>query len=87
MSRKYGWTLRIIPEDDRYRQIANGFIRALPQEVQRYFEIQPIANGWKKALEAVGEQGMDRFKERHVLVLIGYDGNGSIRQRAVDEAL
>lgn len=87
MSQKYGWVLRIIPEDDRYRQIANGFIRSLPETLQKYFEVAPIAGGWTKALAAIDDQGMDRFKERHLLVLIDFDGEGDVRQRAVDKAL
>lgn len=87
MSQKYGWVLRIIPEDDRYRQIANGFIRSLPDEYRKYFEIAPIAGGWKKALDAVEDQQMDRYVNRHLLVLIDFDGEGDVRQRAVDKAL
>lgn len=87
MSQKYGWVLRIIPEDDRYRQIANGFIRSLPETQQKYFEVAPIARGWSKALAAIDDQSMDRFKDRHLLVLIDFDGEGEVRQRAVDEAL
>lgn len=79
MSNKYAWHLRILPEDDAYRMIANGFKRALPQEAQRKIDIRPVAGGWKHALELIPEQEMEALPQRHLLVLTDFDSAGDVR--------
>lgn len=83
---KYDWHLKIIPEDDKWRQIANGFKRRLPQSLQRKVDICPIAGGWGKCLKLVKEFKLDQLEERHLLVLMDFDKRSKERQLAIDDS-
>jgi hypothetical protein len=77
MSDKYNHHLLVIPEDDANRQIMTGFNTHLDVD-SRKVKIEPVAGGWKKALELFASDyvaGMVKYEKRHVLILIDLDGH------------
>lgn len=67
----------VLPEDDANRQLATGFQLALDFARHRQMQVLPVAGGWLEVLdrfqkEHVGD--MVRFSERHVVLLIDFDG-------------
>jgi hypothetical protein len=67
--------LLVIPEDDKNREIANGFVLDSRVKTVR-IQVLPPAGGWLKVIEKfVGDHvgSMQRFPERRVLLLIDFD--------------
>jgi hypothetical protein len=66
----------VIPEDDAYRQIADGFI--LQESVDsRRIQVMPVAGGWGHVLETFKEEYISLLRNRvrdHVVLLIDFDG-------------
>lgn len=83
----YKWHLKILPEDDKWRQIAAGFHRELPQHLQRKVDICHVARGWCKGLELIETFKLDDIPDRHLLLLIDFDKREKERQIIIDDAL
>lgn len=81
---KYQWHLKIIPEDDKWRDMAQGFKRKLPPCLQRKVDICPVAGGWGKCLKLVKEFKLDQLADRHLLVLMDFDKRDKERQLTID---
>lgn len=81
---KFQWHLKIIPEDDKWRQMADGFKRKLPPCLQRKVDICPVAGGWGKCLKLVDEFNLDLLGKRHLLVLMDFDKRDKERQLTID---
>lgn len=68
--------LHVLPEDDANRQLANGFCRDVGL-ITRSMQVLPAAGGWVKALEQFEAEhvgGMVKYPNRHMLLLIDFDG-------------
>ena len=78
MTNRYDPHVLVLPEDDANRQIANGFVLDLHQSVLRRIQVLPEADGWTAVLdsfEANHIAQMNRFTERHMVLLIDLDGH------------
>lgn len=66
----------VIPEDDAYRQIADGFV--LQESVDsRRIQVMPVAGGWVHVLETFKNEYVSRLRSRdrdHAVLLIDFDG-------------
>ena len=80
---KYTPHILVLPEDDRNRQLANGFLLhpSLSAQIQVLVEV----GGWSKVLDCfekdhVGK--MNEFPDRFMVLLIDFDGQGDRLDRA-----
>lgn len=67
--------LLVIPEDDKNREIANGFILDIRVKTAR-IQVLPPAGGWLKVVEKFVDNfviSMQNFPERRVLLLLDFD--------------
>ena len=64
--------LHVIPEDDRNRQIANGFAGS-KSIAPRVVQILPPAGGWMKTVEKAKDSDMQRYAERRLHLLVDFD--------------
>jgi hypothetical protein len=74
---KYQQHLLILPEDDAYRDLANGFVRHFAIAYNKIHIAEP-ACGWSKLLDVFSreyENGVRKCHNRHVLLLLDLDGN------------
>lgn len=73
---KYEPHVYVIPEDDRDRQLADGFV--LHHRVDnRRIQVMPPAGGWAKVLDTFKDEYIPKLKENpktHVVMLIDFDG-------------
>jgi hypothetical protein len=73
---KYAPHVYVIPEDDRDRQIADGFV--LHHQVKdRRIQVMPPAGGWLKVLKTFQDEFVPKLREytqAHVVMLIDFDG-------------
>ncbi len=72
----YSPHLLVLPEDDANRQIAVEFRLELA-DVRR-MRVLPVARGWPRAVESLHKdhvREMDRNLNRHLLLLIDFDGD------------
>ena len=73
---KYAPHVYVIPEDDRNRQIANGFV--LHHQVKdRRIQVVPPAGGWSKVLKTFRDEYIKELSDypgAHVVMLIDFDG-------------
>ena len=85
---KHVWHLEVVPEDEAYADLANGFRRMLPQEIQRRIHIFPEQCGYKGAYAKAEELLKERNEKRIVLILTDFD-SGSAPHDTVsnDEAI
>lgn len=83
---RYSAHMAIVPEDDAYRQIVNGFIRGFPDDVQRRLQPYPPAGGWAKALARIDPQELSKFPGRLLVILIDFDSDIEERGRKIEEA-
>ena len=84
---KYKPHLVVIPEDNANRQVITGFMNHNDIDHRR-IHVEPVADGWKKALEVFKNehvQPMDKFGQRHVLILIDMDDKQEDRLRRAKE--
>ncbi|MDG4594634.1 MAG: hypothetical protein P9F75_02900 [Candidatus Contendobacter sp.] len=72
MSNRYLAHLQILPEDDAYREIVNGFLKH-DRLIERKIQVLPPAGGWMKVLEKIKDCQLQRFGERRLLLLIDFD--------------
>ncbi|HEY6332283.1 MAG TPA: hypothetical protein VI756_23365 [Blastocatellia bacterium] len=67
----------VIPEDEADGDLANGFLREIEWGLQRQMQVLPEANGWLSVLdrfESDEVEGMVRFPNRFMVLLIDFDG-------------
>jgi hypothetical protein len=72
----------VIPEDDRDRQIADGFV--LHDQVKdTRIQVVPPAGGWAKVLETFRDEYVSKLHDypaAHVVMLIDFDDDVQKRQ-------
>jgi hypothetical protein len=74
---KYRPHVYVIPEDDRDRQIAVGFIGHHGVQHPR-IQVVPIAGGWRNVLQTFQQEYIQKLRdypEGHVVMLIDFDGD------------
>lgn len=84
---KYQPHLLVIPEDDANRQIMTGF-RNHPGVDSRRIHIEPVAGGWREALDVFSSEhtaAMKNLPRRHVLLLIDFDGQTESRRTYAED--
>ena len=74
---KHVWHLEVVPEDEAYADLANGFRRMLPQEIQRRIHIFPEQCGYKGAYAKAEELLKERNEKRIVLILTDFDSGSA----------
>jgi hypothetical protein len=81
---KYAFHIYVIPEDDRNRQIADGFV--LHHQVNdARIQVLPPAGGWPKVLKTFRDEYIPKLvgsKLAHVVMLIDFDDQ--IEKRRAD---
>ena len=74
MTNKYLPHIHVLAEDDRNRQIANGFLLELNVD-NRAVQVLELADGWKKAVEKFTKEyasEMRQLPERMMVLLIDF---------------
>jgi len=69
----------ILPEDDRNRQLANGFQLQLNWDRQRWMRVLPVAGGWTYVLPLLPTLQMDHWPQRFAVLLIDFDNQFAAR--------
>jgi hypothetical protein len=69
----------IVPEDDRNRQLANGFQLQLNWDQQRWMRVLPVAGGWAYVLPLLPSLQMDHWIHRFAVLLIDFDNQFAAR--------
>ena len=67
--------LLVIPEDEHWQQIVNGFLQEASVN-QRSLQVLPLAGGWPKAFDSIADSyaaRMRRYSECRLVLLIDYD--------------
>lgn len=86
---KYKPHVYVIPEDDRDRQIAQGFV--LHDQVKdANIQVLPVAGGWGKVLDTFCSeyiQVLHNFKEAHVVMLIDFDDRIADRRARIEKEI
>jgi hypothetical protein len=79
----------VIPEDDRDRQIADGFL--LHDQVDtRRIQVMPPAGGWSYVLKTFQDEYVGHLRanpQGHVVLLIDFDGQYSDRRAEFEQAI
>jgi hypothetical protein len=76
---KYQPHLLILPEDDAYRDMANGFVNHFAI-AERKIHIAVPARGWLNLLTSFLQEHVDvmrKYPRRHVLLLLDLDGQST----------
>lgn len=71
------WHLEIVPEDEAYVDLANGFIRMLRQEVQRRIRIHPAQGGYEDTYAKAEELLKIKSDKRIMLILTDFDAENA----------
>lgn len=74
---RYRAHVLLLPEDDANRQMANGFLLAMPGPSRAQVRILPVAGGWQSAVEEFLSKHapyMDRFPLCAMVLAIDFDG-------------
>ena len=82
---KHVWHLEVIPEDEAYADLANGFRRMLPQEVQRRIHIYSEQRGYEGAYAKAEELLRERNDKRIVLILTDFDSRSAPHDTESDD--
>jgi hypothetical protein len=75
----------VLPEDDANLRLANEFHLNVDWSRQRQLQVLPVAGGWIEVLdlfESVHVVEMDRYRDRHMVLLIDFDGRENRLQDA-----
>ncbi len=86
---KYAPHVYIIPEDDRDRQIAHGFVNHDKVDDRR-IRVMPLARGWRHVLETFQDeyiQTLRNYLQAHVVMLIDFDGRIDERRADFEKAI
>lgn len=73
----------ILPEDDRNRQLANGFQLQLNWDRQRWMRVLPVAGGWTYVLPHLPGLQMDHWPQRFAVLLIDFDNQFAARLQSL----
>lgn len=79
------WHLEIVPEDEAYVDLANGFVRMLPQNVQRRIRIYPAQGGYEDAYAKAEELLRGQNEKRIVLILTDFDSPSAPHDVTADD--
>jgi hypothetical protein len=86
---KYVSHVYVIPEDDRDRQIADGFI--LHHQVNdTRIQVVPPAGGWSKVLKTFRDEYVPKLRDyqgAHVVMLIDFDDQVEKRKADFEQAI
>jgi hypothetical protein len=63
----------VLPEDDKDRQLANGFWLQLDWNRQRWLRVLPVAGGWTHVVHLLPTLQMDHWPQRFAVLLIDFD--------------
>jgi len=82
---KYKPHLYVIPEDDRDRQIADGFVLHARVDARQVQVVGP-AGGWVRVLETFKKEYLPLLKndKAHVVLLIDFDGSPTERRAKIE---
>lgn len=78
------WELHVIPEDSNLLEVVNGFQAGMDRMANQRWKTIRVGkgrsgirkhHGWKGAVEAVRESNLQRFRKRHVLLVIDFDAD------------
>jgi hypothetical protein len=86
---KYAPHVYVIPEDDRDRQIAVGFVSHHGVDDRR-LQVMPPAGGWGNVLKTFQAEyipTLRNYPQAHVVLLIDFDGHVDQRQTQFEEAI
>lgn len=86
---KYAPHVYIIPEDDRDRQIAEGFVNHHEVDDRR-IHVMPLAGGWGHVLKIFQDeyiQTLRNYLQAHVVMLIDFDGKIDERRAEFEGAI
>lgn len=81
--------LVVIPEDEANRQIMTGFLGHLDVN-SRQVQVESVARGWANVLDQFEADHIGparRYQERHILLMIDFDGQGERRHRRAKEKI
>ncbi len=81
--------LIVIPEDEANRQLMTGFMGHLDVNSHQV-QIENVARGWSHALDRFETDHIEparRFQDRHILLLIDFDGRGESRLQVAREKI
>ena len=86
---KYQPHVFVVPEDDRNRQIANGF--ELHDSIdERRIQVMPPAGGWKKVLDTFTDEYIPHLRQNgcaHVVLLIDFDNQHNARHKQFSSSI
>lgn len=77
----------VIPEDDRDRQIADGFCLHYAVDARR-IQVMPPANGWSHVRDTFRDEYVRKVQDNlnaHVVMLIDFDGHYDDRRAAFEK--
>jgi hypothetical protein len=76
----------VVPEDDAYARIANGFLRTVAEQRSRRVQVMPEAGGWLPALAQIETDlhNLRKIPNRRLLLLIDFDKQSDRRQYVVE---
>jgi hypothetical protein len=86
---RYAPHVYVIPEDDRDRQIADGFVLHHQVKDARIQVIPPVG-GWPKVLETFRDEYISRLRDyadTHVVMLIDFDGQFEKRKARFEQEI
>jgi hypothetical protein len=86
---KYAPHVYVIPEDDRDRQIADGFVLHHNVDTRRV-QVMPLAGGWSNVLKTFQDeyiQTLRNYAQAHVVMVIDFDGHIDERRAQFENAI
>jgi hypothetical protein len=86
---RYESHVYVIPEDDRDRQIAVGFIDHHKVQHPR-IQVMPVAGGWRNVLKMFHDEYIQKLRDYpkgHVVMLIDFDGEFEERRGEFEQAI
>jgi hypothetical protein len=86
---KYAPHVYVIPEDDRDRQIADGFVLHHQVKDSR-IQVVPPAGGWSKVLKTFRDEYIKKLNDyahAHVIMLIDFDDHVDTRRAEFDKEI
>jgi hypothetical protein len=79
--------VHVLPEDDANGDMANGFLLELASPGSGRLQVLPASGGWRNVLQDFASNhvaGMDRYTERHMVLLIDFDDSAERLNYAMD---
>lgn len=86
---RYAPHVYIIPEDDRDRQLVDGFILHDQVKSQRV-QVMPPSGGWHEVLKTFKAEYIHRLRDDqkgHVVMLIDFDGHYADRRKEFEDEI